>query len=155
VHFSEYDTRVAAYAVIVDERQRILLALWNEVQPPVWTIPGGGVELAETVEEGAVRELREETGYEVRLGRLLGVHSHVFPPEARVTSSGSRPLKSVRIFFAATIIGGELTREVDGTTDEARWFDLSEVSDLDRVPIVDIAIEMHRAAAMLEGSASH
>lgn len=122
MHFSEYDTRVAAYAVSVDDRQRILLALWNEVQPPRWTMPGGGVELAETVEEGMVRELREETGYEVCVGRLLGVHSQVIPPEARGTATGGRALKSVRIFFAATIIGGELTREIDGTTDEARWF---------------------------------
>lgn len=148
MHFTEYDTRVAAYGVIVDERQRILLALWNEVQPPRWTMPGGGVELAETVEEAMVRELREETGYEVRVDRLLGVHSQVIPPEARATGPRNRPLKSIRIFFAATIIGGELTREVDGTTDEARWFDLNEVADLDRVAIVDIAIEMHRAAAI-------
>jgi len=154
VDFTEYDTRVAAYAVIVDNRQRILLALWNEVQPPRWTMPGGGVELTETVEEGVVRELREETGYEVRPGRLLGVHSHVFPPEARGTAAGNRPLKSIRIFFAASIIGGELTREVDGTTDEARWFDLHEVAKLDRVPIVDIAIEMHRAAAINAATAN-
>lgn len=151
MHFSEYDTRLAAYAVIVDERQRILLALWNEVQPPRWTMPGGGVELAETVEEAVVRELREETGYAVRVGPLLGVHSQVFAPEARGTAPGARPLKSVRIFFAATIIGGELTREVDGTTDEARWFDVSDIAALDRVAIVDIAVEMHRRLAQLEG----
>jgi 8-oxo-dGTP diphosphatase len=116
-------------------------------------MPGGGVELAETVEEGMVRELREETGYEVRASRLLGVHSQVILPEARGTARDSRPLKSVRIFFAATIIGGELTREIDGTTDEARWFYLNDVPNLDRVGIVDIAIEMHRAAAKLEDSA--
>ena len=144
VHFTEFDTRLAAYAVIVDEGRRVLLALWNEVVPPQWTMPGGGVELAETVEEAVVRELREETGYEVRVGRLLGVHSLVVPPEAR--GSGSRPLKSVRIVFAATIVGGELTREVDGTTDEARWFDLTDVVGLDRVRIVDIALQMYRAA---------
>ena len=144
MHFTDYDTRLAAYAVIVDEQQRILLALWNEVDPPKWTMPGGGVELAESVEEAVVRELREETGYEVRVGRLLGVHSHVFPPRARGTRR--RPLKSVRVVFAASIIGGELTPEVDGTTDEARWFALDDVVGLDRVPIVDIAVQMYRAA---------
>ena len=77
----------------------------------------------------------------------------MFPPEVRGTAPGNRPLKSVRIFFAATIIGGELTREIDGTTDEARWFDLADVTDLERVPIVDIAIEMHRTAVELDGSA--
>jgi 8-oxo-dGTP diphosphatase len=142
VDFTEYDTRLAAYAVVVDEQRRVLLALWNEVEPPKWTMPGGGVELMETVEEAVIRELREETGYDVRVDRLLGVHSHVFPPEAR--TYGSRPLKSVRIFFAATIVGGELTREVGGTTDEARWFDLAQVADLERVATVDIALRMYR-----------
>ena len=52
--FLEYDTRLAAYAVIVDEQDRILLALWNEGAEPSWTMPGGGVELHETAEEGAV-----------------------------------------------------------------------------------------------------
>ena len=102
------------------------------------------LELTETVEEAVVRELREETGYVVQVGRLLGVHSHVVPPEGR--RSGSRPLKSVRIVFAATIVGGELTREVDGTTDEARWFDLHDVVGLNRVALVDIALRMHHAA---------
>jgi 8-oxo-dGTP diphosphatase len=83
VRLTAFDTRLAAYAVIVDERQRVLLALWNEVEPPQWTMPGGGVELAETVEEAVVREVREETGYEVRIGRLLGVHSHVVPAHAQ------------------------------------------------------------------------
>jgi 8-oxo-dGTP diphosphatase len=48
--------------------------------------------LAETVEEAVVREVREETGYEVRIGRLLGVHSHGVPSHAR--GSTTRPLKS-------------------------------------------------------------
>lgn len=144
MHFTEYDTRLAAYAVVVDQRQRVLLALWNEVDPPLWTMPGGGVEFAETIEEAVVRELREETGYEVRVDRLLGVHSHVISPEAR--GSSDRPLKSVRTIFAATVIGGVLTPEVDGTTDEARWFDLSDVATLYRVSLVDIALQMYRSA---------
>jgi 8-oxo-dGTP diphosphatase len=67
MEFRDYDTRLAAYALIVDEHDRILLALWNEVAEPRWTLPGGGVELPETVEEAAVRDLREETGYDVEL----------------------------------------------------------------------------------------
>ena len=76
---------------------------------------------------------------------MLGIHSHVVPAEAR--RDRARPLKSVRIVFAATIVGGSLTREVDGTTDEARWFALADVVHLDRVSIVDIALAMHRAGA--------
>ncbi len=52
MEFTDYDTRLAAYAVIVDEQNRILLALWNEGSEPQWTMPGGGVEFEETVDEG-------------------------------------------------------------------------------------------------------
>ena len=140
----EYDTRLAAYAVVVDDRDRILLALWNEGPAPQWTLPGGGVELHETVEEAAVREVREESGYDVVLGRLLGVDSDVVPVHERVRPTG-RPLKSVRVLFEGRVAGGELTHEVDGTTDEARWVPLSEVPGLPHVPVVATALRLRHA----------
>jgi 8-oxo-dGTP diphosphatase len=144
VEFTDYDTRLAAYAVIVDEQDRILLALWNEGSEPQWTMPGGGVEFEETVEEGVIRELREETGYDVELVGLLGVDSWVMPGERRVDGSG-RPMKSVRVLFEARVVGGKLTHEVDGTTDEARWIPLADVAGLHRVDLIDTAIDLWSA----------
>jgi 8-oxo-dGTP diphosphatase len=137
-HYTEYDTRLAAYAVVVRDGE-VLLALWNEEDRKRWTLPGGGVELRETVEEGAVREVREETGYDVELTGLLGIETDVFGPEERSTPT-DRPLKAVRVFFSARIVGGRLTNESDGTTDEARWFRLDEVDDLPRVSMVDTGL---------------
>lgn len=141
MHWTEYDTRLAAYAVIVDERDRILLALWNEASQPLWTMPGGGVEFGEGVAEAVVREVLEETGFDVVPAGILGIDTHVVPVEAR-TRETSRPYQGVRVVFEARIVGGELRPEVDGTTDEARWFELAEVADLPRVPLVDLAIGM-------------
>lgn len=138
--FRDYDTRLAAYAVVRDDRDRVLLALWNEGPTPQWTLPGGGVELHETVEEAAVREVREETGYDVELDGVLGVDTHVVPVGDRVSEPRDRPLKAVRVVFDGRIAGGTLTHEVDGTTDEARWFALDEITGLPRVPLVDTAI---------------
>jgi 8-oxo-dGTP diphosphatase len=139
-HYTEYDTRLAAYAVIVRD-ERLLLALWNEQERKRWTLPGGGVELHETVEEGAVREVREETGYDVRLTGLLGIETDVFAGVER-TQDTDRPLKAVRVFFTAEIVGGQLTAEADGTTDEARWFPLADVPDLARVSMVDTGLRL-------------
>jgi 8-oxo-dGTP diphosphatase len=144
LHHTEYDTRLGAYAVIVDEHDRVLLALWNEPDQARWTLPGGGVELRETVEEAAVREVHEETGYDVELGRLLGVDTILITPEER-TVDRDRFYKGVRVIFAAAVVGGQLRNEVDGTTDEARWFPLSEVAALDRVDLVDIGLRMRTA----------
>jgi 8-oxo-dGTP diphosphatase len=141
VEFTDYDTRLAAYAVIVDEEDRIPLALWNEGPVPQWTLPGGGVELEETVEEATVREVREESGYDVELGALLGIDSWVIPPAERLYPT-SRPMKSVRVLFEGTVTGGEPAREVGGTTDECRWFALEEVPGLPHVRIVDTALRL-------------
>jgi 8-oxo-dGTP diphosphatase len=134
VEFTEYDTRLGAYAVIVRDGH-VLLALWNEPDVPTWTLPGGGVDLHEGLEEGVVREVREETGYDVALGRLLGADTVVLPPEGRFVAS-ERWQKNVRIVYEATVTGGELTRELDGTTDEARWIPLADVPGLAREPMV-------------------
>lgn len=137
--FRDYDTRLAAYALVVDDG-RVLLALWNEGAEREWTLPGGGVDLHETVAETVVREVKEETGYDVALGRVLGVDSFVVPPG----HDGARPFKSVRVVFEGRIVGGELRHEVEGTTDEARWISLAEVQSLPRVSNVDAALAFLR-----------
>jgi len=96
VDFREYDTRLAAYAVLTDEEGRVLLALWNEEAERRWTLPGGGVDLHESVTDAAVREVREETGYEIDLVRVLGVDSFVIPAER---AESGRAFKSVRVVF--------------------------------------------------------
>jgi len=144
VDFRDYDTRLAAYAVLPDAEGRVLLALWNEEATPLWTVPGGGVDLEETVAEAAVREVREETGYEIELVRMLGVDSFVLPAEA--ADGRGRPFKSVRVVFEGRVVAGQLTNEIDGTTDEACWFPVGEVAGLARVPLVDAALELWRVA---------
>ncbi|WP_232681005.1 NUDIX hydrolase [Nocardioides sp. R-C-SC26] len=145
--YTEYDTRLAAYAVCVQERDgapHVLLALWNETAEPRWSLPGGGVELDETPEQGAVREVQEEAGYDVVLDGLLGVHTRVIPPRDRLSGS-PRPLRAVMVIYAATIVGGELRPEVGGTTDECRWWPLADVAQLPRVSTVDAALRFWRA----------
>ena len=63
----------------------------------------------------------------------------VVPANRRMPPAG-RALKSVRVLFEAEVTGGALTREVDGTTDEARWLPLDEVPGLAHVDLVDVAL---------------
>jgi 8-oxo-dGTP diphosphatase len=144
--YTDYDTRLAAYAVVVEDR-RILLAWWNGegVAEPCWTLPGGGVDLAETPEEGAVREVLEETCHHVALTGLLTVHSLAIRPERR-TASTARWLRAVRAVYAAEVTGGTLgTVEVGGTTDRADWVDLDELRGLPHTDIVAIGLAAHDA----------
>lgn len=133
VHFSEYATRLAAYAFIVDGGQ--ILLTWYNGATPQWTLPGGGVEFEESIEEAVVREVLEETGFEVRIGPPLTTWSFT-------SDQGPRPYKSVRIVFTATISGGTLgTRERNGTTDFAQWSPLVAISTLEpRAEVIDVAM---------------
>jgi len=133
--------RVAAYAIIVGEDDRILLAHWIEGRRAAWTLPGGGLEPGEDPEKAVRREVREETGYRVVVDDLLGIHSRVIPPGRRLTDTDA-PLHTLRIVYRAHISGGRLQNEREGSTDRAEWFPRPAVRALQRVKLVDIGMKM-------------
>jgi 8-oxo-dGTP diphosphatase len=133
------DIRIAAYGVIIRDGE-ILLSHWNEHGRTGWTLPGGGIEGAEHPAEAVVREIREETGHEASVDRLLGIDTMVVPTAKRL--KGSAPLYAMRVVYRAHVTGGELRNEIGGSSDEARWVRLDEVSSLHRVSLVDIGLRL-------------
>ena len=136
------DIRIAAYGVIIRDTE-ILLSHWNEHGRSGWTLPGGGIEGSEHPAVAARREIREETGYEASVDRLLGIDTMVIPAAKRHTANA--PLYAMRVIYRASVVGGELRNEVDGSSDEARWFPLDEVARLQRVSLLDIALRLNGA----------
>src|SRR5262245_52393029 len=85
--------RIGVFAIIFDEQRRVLLS--RRADSGWWNLPGGGLEPDESVVEGLVREVCEETGLEVAPGRLIGVYS--------------KPQKSELVLtFEAHVCGGTL-----------------------------------------------
>ncbi len=96
--------RIAVYALIFRDRE-ILLALRRDID--WWNLPGGGLELGETVEEGVCREVREETGLEVEVDHLVGVYSKPQKQEIVLT-------------FLCRVLSGTLTATEESR--ECRYF---------------------------------
>jgi len=132
--------RVAAYAVCRRDGQ-ILLARYvtQDRGARYWTLPGGGVEHGEDPADAVRREVEEETGYQVRLDRLLGVDSQL-----RAYQDPATELHHISVVYRAEITGGALRPEVDGSTDLAAWIDVASVPDLERAVIIDSALALDR-----------
>ncbi|SFR67422.1 ADP-ribose pyrophosphatase YjhB, NUDIX family [Agromyces sp. CF514] len=134
------DIRIAAYAVIIHDGE-ILLSHWNEHGRSAWTLPGGGVEGEEHPATTVVREVREETGFDAAVDRLLGIDTMIVPAGKRL--HGTAPLYGMRVVYRAHVTGGVLRNEVGGSSDEARWFPLEALGSLKTVSLVDVALQLN------------
>ena len=86
-----------------------------------WGLPGGAMELGETLEEAAVRETREETGLDVRPDELLGVYTGPLH-----TYANGDVVQAVVVVLTAQQFGGRLT--IDGSeTVGLGWFDFEDL----------------------------
>ncbi len=76
----EYPERpvVGVGGVIIERNRTLLIRRGSEPLLGEWSIPGGTLELGETLEEGVARELLEETGVEVRVLELIEVFDRIF-----------------------------------------------------------------------------
>ncbi len=126
--------RFAAYAVARDADGRVLLTRIADGYPGAgrWHLPGGGTDYGESPGPALLRELREETGQQGRLVRLLGVASH---RDAASLGPEGYPIDwhGVRAFYLVQIAEATTPRvhDVGGSTDQARWFTASELAALD------------------------
>jgi 8-oxo-dGTP diphosphatase len=92
--------------VIPAERGVVLIQRGSEPFKGRWALPGGFVEVGETVEEAADREAAEETGLAVEVARLVGVYSD---PERDPRGH------NVSVAFIARVLSGELSAGTDAS----------------------------------------
>jgi 8-oxo-dGTP diphosphatase len=69
---------VGVGGVVIHEGRALLIKRGSEPLKDQWSIPGGTLELGESIQEGVRRELLEETGIEVRVGELIEVFDRIF-----------------------------------------------------------------------------
>lgn len=88
-----------------------------------WNLPAGKVDKGYSIEQTAVKEAKEESGFEVELSEKLGVYQ----------DKVDEPVKHI---FMAKIVGGELAFPEDEILD-AKWFSLQEILDMKKDLRVD------------------
>ncbi len=135
------DQPLVGVGAIIIEAGRVVLV--KRGHPPLageWSVPGGVLEVGETLRDAAVREAFEETGLEVEPADLLGVFDRVLRDQA-----GRTQYHYVLIDFLCRRIAGEPRGAGDAA--EARWFTREEVAGLslakDTAEVIQLGFEKH------------
>lgn len=108
--------RASVSAVVLHDGR---LLLQQRADSGQWGLPGGSVEVGETVAAATAREVWEETGFEVEVGRLIGVYSD--PRFQTVRYPDGRVWHYVNLCFAGELRGGE-ARPAPGESLAVGWF---------------------------------
>ena len=123
----------AASAVVTDGQGRILLHRRSDNDR--WSLPGGAMELGESIAGCAVRETLEETGFEVEVTGIVGIYSnpgHVFAYD------DGEVRQEFSVCFAGRVVGGE-PRVSDEST-EVAWFRPEQIAVLPMVEAMRLRV---------------
>jgi 8-oxo-dGTP diphosphatase len=134
----EYPERpvVGIGGVIIDQGRALLIRRGSEPLLGHWSIPGGTLELGESLQQGVARELLEETGLEVRVLDLIEVFDRIFPPDGALPVNPARGPKFhyVIVDYLCERISGQpqagsdVTDVAFASEDELEQFQLTETA---------------------------
>jgi len=116
--------RCGAAGFVRDEAGRILLI--RRADNGRWCLPGGHVDPGESAAEACIREVREETGLEVEVTRLIGVYSN---PNYLVVYSDGNKVQFVSLCFEARVVGGIIATSIESL--EVGFFNKTAIDQMD------------------------
>jgi len=127
----EYPDRplIGVGAIIVEDNRVVVVRRAHEPLKGQWSVPGGVLELGETLHSGAAREALEETGLVVEVGEVLEVFDRIMRD-----GYGRVQFHYVLIDFLCRRVSGELRAGEDAS--EVRWVTAEELKNF---PIADSA----------------
>jgi 8-oxo-dGTP pyrophosphatase MutT (NUDIX family) len=118
-----------------DELGRLLLV--HKIDNDMWALPGGAMELGESVADAAIREVEEETGIIVQLTGLVGIYTD---PGHVMRYSDGEVRQEFSVCFHGIPVDGT-PREDGSETKEVRWMQPTEIRDLNIHPSMRKRIE--------------
>ncbi|MFJ9780650.1 NUDIX hydrolase [Amycolatopsis sp. NPDC101161] len=125
---------VAVSAFIQDDEGRILMI--RRTDNDLYSIPGGQLELGETLAEAAVREVREETGIECEVTKVIGLYSD---PKHVIAYDDGEVRQEFSICFRARPLSGTL--RTSNESKEVKWITQQEMAGIAIHPAIRMRID--------------
>jgi ADP-ribose pyrophosphatase YjhB (NUDIX family) len=123
-------------ALVTDDAGRILLQ--RRADSGNWSLPGGVMEIGETLGNAVVREVREETGLDVDLTGILGIYTD---PLHLIEYADGEVRQEFNVTFTARVTSGTISVSEEST--DVRFVDPSEIRDLPLHDTVRLRIRHH------------
>ncbi|MEI7621586.1 MAG: NUDIX domain-containing protein [Candidatus Moraniibacteriota bacterium] len=142
VAVEKLEMRPSIYGVIVKDGALLLSKQWDG-----YDFPGGGIKLGENFKDALIREVKEETGLEVEIGKIVTCENSFFK-----TLKG-RHLHSILLYYTCEVVGGELSIDnIDEHEKEyitmPQWISLEDIekikfyNSVDSVEIIKSALKV-------------
>jgi ADP-ribose pyrophosphatase YjhB (NUDIX family) len=122
-HREQATPKIAVNALIFNDKREVLLA--KRTDNGLWCIPGGHVELGETLTQAVERECWEETGLKTQVVKLVGIYSDT---KGSLHFLQGLQWHTVRVSFLCQVTGGQMRPSEE--TSEIRYFPLDHLPDL-------------------------
>ena len=118
--------RPAAAVAIIDDDKILMLKRMDNGK---WTMPGGTMELDESLIDCAIREVKEETGLDVQVKEVIGTYTD---PDVRIEYSDGEVRREFTIVFFGTTTNGDVI--IDDESSAYAWI---KVSEIENYPMAD------------------
>lgn len=115
-----YATPQVTVRGVIFNNSKVLLV--KERKNKLWTLPGGYAEINDSPAQSVIREIKEETGYDVKANKLLAVYDSVY----------KQIFHRYNLFFSCEIIGGNML--TNDEIEEIAFFELDEIKELHTFP---------------------
>jgi 8-oxo-dGTP diphosphatase len=117
--------------VLIQKDNKILFIHRHKKGVEFYVLPGGGIEGNETPEQGAIREAKEETGFDIEVGEILWKFG-----ATSKKNDGDMYVFSVKKFSGELKLGGpEVKRNCEENKYEHEWIDIQNLQEIPIFPI--------------------
>ena len=132
--------RISGYPLVIkDGKILTVTSTWN----PLKELPGGGIEIGESIAEGVVRECYEESGYRIELGSNIPIH---VGERNFYSDIDEKFYQAIILIYPARLLSDEQDESVINTVveneiEKVEWIKLTDLTKEQCIPIIWPAIE--------------